>query len=262
MTRTTVTGPPPTTPGASRRARPPLVALVGYTLRTALPGRRWVGALLPCAAAILFGLLVRGLDGDPTEDFARVAALALFPLVLPVTCLVVGDAVLGAEVRSGAFSFTWLSPVPTWQIALGRWAGGTIVASGCLAAACALSAVVAGAGASAAAAAAAGASGAAAYVAVFVAIGCIARRAAVWSLAFVFLVERLLGAALSGIAQLSPSWEARAAFVDFADAPADLVRAGIPHGSAALVRLGVITVVALAVAAVRLRHLTLAGSSD
>ena len=45
---------------------------------------------------------------------------------------------------------------------------------------------------------------------VFIAIGCITRRTAVWSLAFVFLVERLLGAALTGIAQLSPTWESRA----------------------------------------------------
>ena len=58
-----------------------------------------------------------------------------------------------------------------------------------------------------------------AYVAVFIAIGCLTRRTAVWSLAFVFLVERLLGAALTGIAQLSPTWESRAIFVGFLDDP-------------------------------------------
>ena len=84
--------------------------------------------------------------------------------------------------------------------------------------------------------------GAAAYVAVFMAIGCIAQRAAVWSLAFVFLVERLLGAALSGIAQLSPSWEARAAFVGLADVqPSASSASGIPDGTGALVRLVLIT---------------------
>jgi hypothetical protein len=99
-------------------------------------------------------------------------------------------------------------------------------------------------------------------VAVFLAIGCLTRRAAVWSLAFVFLVERLLGAALSGIAQLSPSWVARAVFVDLADAPADLVRSGVPHGSDGIVRLLLIAAVALALASSRLRHLRLGGSSD
>jgi hypothetical protein len=244
------------------RARPPMVAIVGYTLRSCLPRRRWAGALAPCAAAVVFGLIARGLDGAPADDFAQVAALALFALILPVTCLVVGDAVLGAEVRSGTFAFTWLSPVPPWQIAVGRWIGGSLVAAGSLAASFALAAVAAGVPSSAGPAALAGAFGAAAYVAVFVAIGCIAQRAAVWSLAFVFLVERLLGAALSGIAQLSPSWEARAAFVDLSSGPADLVRKGIPAGTGALVRLAVITAVALAVASVRLAHLTLRGSAD
>ena len=101
-----------------------------------------------------------------------------------------------------------------------------------------------------------------AYVAIFIAIGCLARRAAVWSLAFVFLVERLLGAALSGIAQRSPSWEARAAFIGLSDAREDFIREGIPHGNAALVRLTVITVIALVLASSRLRRLKLTGSAD
>jgi ABC-type transport system involved in multi-copper enzyme maturation permease subunit len=241
---------------------PPVAAIVGYTLRTCLPGKRWVGVLVPCGAAVLFGALSRGLGGGAEHDFAEVAALALFGLVMPVTCLVVGDAVLGAEVRSGSFTFTWMSPVPTWQIALGRWLGGAIVAVGCLSLAFAAAAIVAGAPESAGPAAVAAAFGAVAYVAVFLAIGCIARRAAVWSLAFVFLVERLLGAALSGIAQLSPGWVARAAFVGFADAPRDLARGGIPHGGAAVVRLLVITAIALALASRRLKHLKLSGSAD
>lgn len=253
-----------TTPTSVRepRGRPPLVAIVGYTLRSCLPRRRWAAALVPCAAAVVFGLIARGLDGTAADDFAAVAALALFGLILPVTCLIVGDAVLGAEVRSGTLAFTWLSPVPPWQIAVGRWLGGSLVAGGSLAASFAAAAVAAGAPASAGPVAIAGAFGALAYVAVFVAIGCIAQRAAVWSLAFVFLVERLLGAALSGIAQLSPSWEARAAFVELSSGPADLVREGIPQGTGALVRLAVIAAVALAVASVRLAHLTLHGSAD
>ena len=251
-----------TEPSPTRSARHPVVAIVAYTVRSCLPGRRWIGVLLPCAAAVLFGLLATTLDDEATRAFADVARTALFGLVLPVTCLVIGDAVLGAEVRSGAFTFTWLAPVPTWQIVLGRWLGGSLIAASCLAVAFALSAVVAGAGGSAGPAAISAAFGALAYVAVFIAIGCLVRRAAVWSLAFVFLFERLLGAALSGIAQLSPSWEAREAFIGLSDAPLDLVRDGIPGGSDALVRLVLIAAVALAMATWRLSHLELTGSSD
>jgi hypothetical protein len=107
------------------------------------------------------------------------------------------------------------------------------------------------------------AAGAGAYIAIFIAIGCIARRAAVWSLAFVFLVERLLGAALNGIAQLSPSWEARGIFVGLAhDVPVGLIRKGIPIGGAGIVRLEIVTMVALVIARWRLQHLALAGASD
>ncbi len=250
-------------PSAGAARRPPIVAVVAYTLRTSLSAKRWAGILVPSVAAVLFGLIARSIEGTSNASrFAEVASTALFPLILPVTCLIVGDAVLGSEIRAGSFAFTWLSPVPTWQIALGRWCGGTIIAAACTATSCGLSAAVAGASGSAGSAALAAAFGSMAYVAVFIAIGCIARRAAVWSLAFVFLVERLLGTALAGIAQLSPGWEARAAFVGFVDGPADLVREGIPAGSAALVRLTVIAVVALLTATSRLSHLKLAGSSD
>lgn len=245
-----------------RRVRHPLLAIVIYTLRSCLPGRRWVGILVAAAASILFGVLATTLPSTAVNSFAEIAATALFGLVLPITCLVVGDAVLGAELRAGAFTFTWMSPVPAWQIAVGRWIGGTLAAAATVAVAFAAAAVVAGAPESAGFVALAAAFGAMAYVAVFIAIGCIAKRAAVWSLAFVFLVERLLGAALAGIAQLSPSWEARAAFMGLSDARADLIRDGIPHGTSALVRLVLITVVALALATSRLQHLRFSGSSD
>src|SRR3546814_4490824 len=51
-------------------------------------------------------------------------------------------------------------------------------------------------------------------------------------------------------------------FLDLGDAQASLVRDGIPQGTAALVRLGIITAVALALATARLRRLTFAGSAD
>ena len=237
-------------------------ALVGYSLRACLPPKRRLALLLPCAAAILFGLIARGFGGDASHHFGRVAALALFGLVLPVTTLVVGDAVLGAEVRRGSFTFTWMSPVPAWKIVVARWAGGTAVAAGSLALAFSISALVAGTPDSVGPVALAAAFGAAAYVAVFMAIGSIAQRAAVWSLAFVFLVERLLGSALAGIAQLSPSWEARGAFVGMADVSRVLHREGMPEGGSALVRLVIITAVALVVASVRLPRLRMAGSTD
>ena len=247
---------------STRRRRWRLGVIVAYTLRSCIGPKRWLGCLLPCAGALLFGLLARAMSEPAPEAFARVAADGIFALVLPIAALVIGDAVLGAEVRSGVFHFTWLTPTRLTQIVLGRWVGGMIVAFATIVPACALAAFVAGDGGGAGPAAIAGAFGASAYIAVFIAIGCIARRAAVWSLAFVFLVERLLGTALTGIAQWSPTWESRAVFIDFTDGPASLVREGIPVGTGAVVRLLVITAIGLGLARWRLSRLQLTGAAD
>jgi ABC-type transport system involved in multi-copper enzyme maturation permease subunit len=240
------------------------MAILLYTLQSCLPPRRWSAVLAASAGAILFGLLSRVVDA-PTADraFANVAAEAILGLVVPIAALVVGDAVLGAEVRSGTFLFTWMSPTPTWQIVLGRWLGGTLVGVVAVVPAIVLAAVVAGASGSIGPIAIAGGVEVASYVALFIAVGCLTRRTAVWSLAIVFLVERLLGAALTGIAQLSPTWESRAIFVGLLDdPPSRLVREGIPAGTGAIVRLGVVSVVALAIAAWRMRHMRLSGAAD
>jgi ABC-type transport system involved in multi-copper enzyme maturation permease subunit len=123
----------------TRRGRSPFVAILVYTLRSCFPRRRWMAVLVPCAGALLFGLLAHALDQPADQAFANVAADGIFGLVVPITALVIGDSVLGAEVRSGTFHFTWLSPTPTWKIVLGRWAGGSIVVLATIAPACALS---------------------------------------------------------------------------------------------------------------------------
>ena len=205
-----MTTPAPVAPArpAATRPRSRFVAIFVYTLRSCIPPKRWAMVLLPCAGALLFALLAYALPHESGQHtFANVAAEGIFGLAMPIAALVVGDAVLGAEVRSGTFQFTWLSPAPTWQIVLGRWLGGSIVTLVTFAPAAALAAVVASAPHAAWPAFVAAAVGSVAYIAIFIAIGCLTRRTAVWSLAFVFLVERLLGAALTGIAQLSPTWE-------------------------------------------------------
>jgi ABC-type transport system involved in multi-copper enzyme maturation permease subunit len=245
------------------RSHSRFVAIFLYTLRSCIPPKRWVAVLMPCVGALLFGVLARAVDDTADRAFANVAAEGIFALMMPIAALIVGDAVLGAEVRAGTFHFTWLSPAPTWQIVLGRWLGGSLVALVTIAPASALAAVAGGSSSSAGPAFAAAAVGSVAYVALFVAIGSITQRTAVWSLAIVFLVERLLGAALTGIAQISPTWESRAVFVGLLDDPPDrLVRDGIPEGWAAVVRLAIITLVSLAIANWRMKHMKLSGASD
>ncbi len=240
----------------------PVPVVARYALRACLPPRRRLGLLLPALGAILFGLLAHAIpDETPRRAFDAVASAGVFGIVLPIGALVIGDAVLGAELRAGTLHFTLLSPVPRWTIVVGRWATGTLVAAATLATAGALAAVVAGVPEVALATALALAAGCAAYVALFVMLACITRRAVVWSLAVVVLGERLLGAALDGIAQLSPGWLARAAFAGLTGAH-ELVRAGVPSGWAAVWRLVLVSAVALAIASRRLENLRLAGRGD
>ena len=247
----------------ARRPRSRFIAIFLYTLRSCVPPKRWAAVLMPCAGALLFGLLARAVDDTRDVAFANVAAEGILSLMMPIAALIIGDAVLGAEVRAGTFQFTWLSPAPRWQIVIGRWLGGALVVVVTIAPATAVAGVIAGSSSSVGPAFIAAAVGGVTYVALFIAIGCITQRTAVWSLAIVFLIERLLGAALTGIAQISPTWESRAIFVGLLDDPPDrLVRNGIPQGGAAIVRLAIVTAVSLAIANWRLRHIKLSGASD
>src|SRR4029079_9999759 len=122
-----------------------LVAIILYTWRSCFPPKRWAAPLPPCAGAVLLGLLARGPHQRADRASHNVAAEGIFGLVMPIAALVIGDSVMGAEVRAGTFHFTWLSPTPIWKIVLGRWLGGSFVALVTIAPATALAAVVAGA---------------------------------------------------------------------------------------------------------------------
>jgi hypothetical protein len=242
----------------------PFVALVAYTLRACLPARRWWGVVLPCLGALLFAWLGTLADATAGEAFEVVAEQGLFGLVMPLTCLVIGDAVLGADLRAGTFAFTWLSPVRFSTIAIARWLGGWLVALVTLVPALVLATVVAGVPDGAGPMGLAAASGSAAYIGLFVMLGAMARRSAVWALAVVFLGERLLGGVLSGIAQISPMWEAQQVYAGLAKDAGGwrLLRDGTPNGWGAMVRLAIILVVTLALASWRLAHLRPTGGDE
>jgi hypothetical protein len=239
------------------------LAVIGYGARACVPPKRRLGLLVLAAATLLFGLLARG-----SEDVAKVAvvdvtAFSLFSLVLPIGSLVVGDAVLGAEIRSGVFTFTWLSPARLGTILVGRWIAGTAVTVAVLAPAAAVAATAGGAPELSLPLALATAGGAACYLAVFLAIGATFRRAPAISLLYAFLIERLLGTALSAIAQVSPGWLAWSMLTGWVDGlPDDQIRDGVPQGSGAAVRLAIVTVVALALALRGLRRLRITGAGD
>jgi hypothetical protein len=251
------------TVSATERTLPgPFVAAFAYALRVCVPPKRAALLALPCVGALLFGLLARTID-DPTPvgRFNTVSG-ALFGLILPLACLVVGDAVLGAEVRAGTFGLTWLSPVRFSTIVVARWSAGWVIAAGVLTPAMVLSAAIAGVPDVVGPIAVATIAGTAAYLALFVLLGAAFRRAVWWSLAIVLLGERLLGSVLPGIAQFSPQWLATMVYAGLAPGADVLEREGMPTGGAAVGRLALLTVVFVLLAVNRLRRLRLSGGGE
>lgn len=247
---------------SERRLPTPFLAAFLYTLRVCVPPRRRLLLLLPIAAALLFGWLATVTDlPTPGERLASTAD-GLFGLVLPFACLIIGDSVLGAEVRSGAFALTWLSPAPFSSIVVARWLAGWVIASATLGPAFAAAAAVAGAADAIGPLVVATIAGCAGYIGIFVLVGATTRRAALWSLGIVLLGERLLGAVLAGIAQLSPQWLARSAYGGLGPDADDLLRDGVPSGWAAVLRLAVIAAVTVGAATWRVRHLRVVPAAE
>ena len=240
----------------------PFVACLLYAIRVCVPPKRWALLVVPVVAAGLFGLLARVVD-DPTPEGAfNSVSEGLFGLVLPFACLIVGDGVLGAEVRSGAFALTWLSPTPFPTIVAARWIAGWMVASVALVPAMTLAALAAGVPNAIGPLVLATVAAAGAYVALFVFVGAAVQRAALWSLAIVLLGERLLGEALAGIAQLSPQWLARTTYGGLGPDADNLLRDGVPGGTGAVVRLAIVTAVCLLLSVRRVRRPRLVGAPD
>ncbi|HET9722255.1 MAG TPA: hypothetical protein VFR44_00255 [Actinomycetota bacterium] len=250
------------TPTAERALPGPLVAAFVYTLRVCVPRKRAALLALPCVGALLFGLLARSVDNPTPAGRFNTIGGALFGLIMPLACLVVGDAVLGAEVRAGTFGLTWLSPVRFSTIVLARWSAGWLVAAGVLTPALALSAVIAGVPEAVGPIALATVAGAAAYLALFVLLGAAFRRAVWWSLAIVLLGERLLGSVLPGIAQFSPQWLATMVYAGLGPGADELQREGMPTGGAAVWRLALLTAVFVLIAVRQMRRLRLGGGGE
>ena len=120
--------------------------------------------------------------------------------------------------------------MPFSTIVLARWSAGWFVAAAALTPALSLSAAIAGVPDAVGPMALSSIAGTAAYLALFVFIGAAVRRAAWWSLGIVLLGERLLGAVLTGIAQLSPQWLATMVYAGSFPIEAGLEREGMPTG--------------------------------
>lgn len=251
----------------SRPLPGPFVASIVYAVRTCVPPKRWALLALPALAAVLFAVLIEANSDGGSGSFRRADDLellltALLGFVLPFASLVVGDAVLGAERRSGLLALTWLSPAPFATIVGGRFLAAWGVASAALVPAMAVSVAIIGEAEAAGALVLATVLGSAAYIAIFMAIGVATRRGMLWSLGFVLVGEQTIMPAVSSLAQLSPGLLARSAYAGIGPLGEALERDGIPTGWGAVVRLFVIAAIALVVTEQVTRRVVILSGAD
>ena len=234
----------------------PTVALI--TVRSALGRRRAV--LYAIAPLILIGLaaiLQVGHSSDPTWP-SRILGTFGFSVVLPLTALIIGTSVLGAEVDDGTVVHLLATPVPRRAIITTKFLVATVVTM-LFAAIPELLAGLIATGPRLALGLFAGALVAAVvYNALFVCLSTATSRALVAGLAYVVIWEGVLANVVGGARILSVSHYGLA--VATAIAPGHALKPGVGLGTACV--LGAIaTAVTLAVAVRKLGSFTLRGET-
>ncbi|GIG89514.1 ABC transporter permease [Plantactinospora endophytica] len=177
---------------------------VSWITARGLLGRRRFLLLFPLPV-LLVGLAVlsRAAGVASTEWGLPVVHGLGLGVVLPVTALIVGTAVLGSEIDDGTLLHILTKPLPRWQIVLPK----LLVAAGVTALTVALPLYVAGVLVESVrfglGLAAAGAVGALAYSAFFLALSLLTRRPVLLGLVYVLIWEGLLNNIVSGTRVLS-----------------------------------------------------------
>lgn len=180
------------------------MSTISWMTARGLFGRRRFLLLFPLPV-LLVGLAVlsRSVGIDAAEWGQPVLIGLGLGVVLPVTALIVGTGVLGAEIDDGTIVHILTKPLPRWQIVAPKLA----VATGITALTAAVPLYVAGVLADSVrlglALAVASAVGALAYTAFFLALSLLTRRPVLFGLVYVLIWEGLLGNVVSGTQVLS-----------------------------------------------------------
>ncbi len=178
---------------------------VAWITARALLGRRRVLLLLPFPVLVIgLTLIAHGVRPDAVDQWGPVIVDGLgLGVMLPVTALIVGTAVLGAEIEDGTILHILAKPLPRRQIILAKFA----VSAAVIGTVSAVPMFVAGLVAQSARFGLAVAVGcfvaALAYSAVFLVLSLLTRRPVLIGLGYVLLWEGLLGNLLASTRVLS-----------------------------------------------------------
>ncbi len=232
--------------------------IASITLRAALGRRR--ALLYAIAPLILIGvsaILRLTSPADPTWP-AHILGTFGFSVVLPLTALVIGTSVLGAEVDDGSVVLLLATPVPRRDVIITKFAVATVVTMAFAAVPELLAGLVAGQSRLALGLFAGALVAAVIYNALFVCLSTATSRALVAGLAYVVVWEGVLANVVGGARILSVSHYGLA--VAASVAPGHALQAGIGL-TAACVLGAAVTAGTLAAAVRRLGSFSLRGET-
>jgi ABC-2 type transport system permease protein len=234
--------------------------IAGITLRALLGRKRVFMLAVPAVVLLLITVILKSAHGTSTSWPGEVLGRVGFSALLPLTALIVGTSVLGAEIDDSSILHLLATPVPRQSIIATK----AIVATGITVLFAALPEFVAGIIASGSAGKLAiglllGAMlGSAVYTAVFLLISTITRHPVAFALAYVAVWEGLVTNLVSGAKYLSA--EQYALGVANSIAKNDALHAHLT-ATTALILAVIAGGAALAFASNRLRSFTLAGDA-
>jgi ABC-2 type transport system permease protein len=234
--------------------------IASVTLRATMGRKRALLFTIPPLILIVVTLLIKAAHPtDPTWP-SQILGVFGFSVVLPLTALIIGTSVLGAEVDDGSIVQLLATPVPRWAVIGSKYAVATVLTMIFVAVPELLAGLIATGGASKLAIGlfVGALAGSAMYNAIFVMLSVVTTRAIAFGLLYVLIWESLLGNLVSGAKLLSVGHYSLG--IANAIAHDSNLNAGLSAGTA-IVMGAVVTVAGLVVAARALASFSLKGDA-
>jgi ABC-2 type transport system permease protein len=232
--------------------------VTSITLRATMGRKRALAFAIPPLILLVVTILLRLANPADTSWPSDILGTFGFTVVLPLTALVIGTSVLGAEIDDWTVIHLLATPVPRWLVIAGKYAVATVLTMLFAAVPELAGGVIATGGVTRLAVGVfAGAlAGSVAYNAIFVMISVAVPRAIAVGLAYVLIWEALLGNLVSGARLLSVGQYSLSVANAIARTPALHARISL---STAVIMGVLVTAAALAVAGQRLASFALKG---
>jgi ABC-2 type transport system permease protein len=234
--------------------------IISVTLRATMGRKRALLFAITPLILLLVTVLLRLAHPDDPSWPSQVLGIFGFTVVLPLTALIIGTSVLGAEVDEGSIVHLLATPVPRSVVIWGKYAVAVVLTAAFVAVPELLAGLIATGGlAKLTVGLFAGAlAGSVMYNAIFVMVSVLTTRAIAYGLAYVLVWEGLLGNFVSGARLLSVGQYSLGVANGIAHAAG--LNAGLTLGTSAVMGV-IVTAAALAVAVRALASFSLKGDA-